>query len=179
MTVDNFIWIIIIVLAYGVSVLLKNVRAASKPGHEKIEKGRPEWKAKLDGYLSRLRQELEAAKQKDTQKGSGWERVLPPKDLSLKETRTMDRASPAVRQSGRETVPLKRPEPIRKEISPGTMGQILENTPSMILHPSVSGKKFPAKDPAYGIQNLRRAVVWSEILAPPLALRDKYQGFWR
>ena len=36
-----------------------------------------------------------------------------------------------------------------------------------------SGKKRPPGHLPYGIQDLRRAVIWAEILAPPLALRDR------
>ena len=40
------------------------------------------------------------------------------------------------------------------------------------MKPVVDGKKIlPGLE--YGIQDLRKAVIWSEILAPPLALRDK------
>ena len=41
------------------------------------------------------------------------------------------------------------------------------------LEPADSGKEILSKDVVYGIQDLRKAVIWSEILAPPLALRDE------
>ena len=42
-----------------------------------------------------------------------------------------------------------------------------------IKKPGVSTKRSFSKDMSYGIKDLRKAVIWSEILAPPLALRDK------
>ena len=41
------------------------------------------------------------------------------------------------------------------------------------IEPAVSGKEILTKDMGFGIQGLRKAVIWSEILAPPLALRDE------
>jgi len=41
------------------------------------------------------------------------------------------------------------------------------------MEPDVYGKESLPENLEYGIQDLRKAVIWSEILATPLALRDK------
>ncbi|UCH22094.1 MAG: hypothetical protein JSU83_02250 [Deltaproteobacteria bacterium] len=159
MKFEHLIWIIIF-LVWVVSVILKRVRAASKTGEKGIAKRRPEWKEKLDNFLSKAQQELKAAKQEDSRKESDWEKVLPREDHGL--------------------------EPIRKEISPKRMEQVLlekTSSPRMkpapvkavaeSIEPAVSGKEILPKGLEYGIQDLRKAVIWSEILAPPLALRDE------
>ena len=158
MKFEHLIWIIIF-LVYVVTVILKKVYAASKTGDQGIAKRRPEWREKLDKFLSQARQELEIAKQEDSNKETGWEKVLPPKEDDL--------------------------ETIREEISPQRTRQVLEKTPSPdikpalvkadaeSIEPGVSGKEILPKDLEFGIQDLRKAVIWSEILAPPLALRDE------
>ena len=58
--------------------------------------------------------------------------------------------------------------PPSPEIKPAPVEVVAET-----LLPAASGKTMRPKDLDYGIQDLRKAVVWSEILAPPLALRDE------
>ncbi|MFC1820208.1 hypothetical protein ACFLZG_03865 [Thermodesulfobacteriota bacterium] len=125
-----------------------------------MAKRHPEWREKLDKFLSQVRQELEITKQEDSNKETGWEKVLPLEEDDM--------------------------ETIREGIPPQRMGQILEKTPSPeikpalvkadaeSIEPAVSGKEIRPKDLEVGIQDLRKAVIWSEILAPPLALRNEY-----
>jgi len=144
------IWIIII-LVYIASFILKRMRAASKTVEKGIAKGPPEWKVKLDKYLAQTRQEQEIAKQEDSGEETGWAQVLPKEDdmpaLAMEETGAMAISPAPARKVTRERVVPGDLKPARKKISP--------------------------KGLTYGIQDLRRAVIWSEILAPPLALRDK------
>ena len=158
MKFEHLIWIIIF-LVYVVTVILKRVYAASKTGDQGIAKRRPEWREKLDKFLSQARQELEIAKQEDSNKETGWEKVSPREEDDL--------------------------ETIREEIPHQRTGQALGKTPSPeikpalvkadaeSIEPAVSGKEILPKDLEFGIQDLRKAVIWSEILAPPLALRDE------
>jgi hypothetical protein len=158
MKFEHLIWIII-PLIYVVTVILKKVYAASKTGDQGIAKRRPERREKLDKFLSQARQEQEIAKQEDSNKETGWEEILPQED--------------------------DEPEPVRKEISPERTEQVLEKTPlrkikpapvkavAESIDPGVSGEAILQRDLAYGVQDLRKAVIWSEILAPPLALRDE------
>ena len=146
MKFEHLIWIIIF-LVYVVTVVLKRVYAASKTGDQGIAKRRPEWREKLDKFLSQARQELEIAKQEDSNEETGWEKVSPREEDDL--------------------------ETIREEIRPQRTGQVLDKTPSPEIKRAVSGKEILSKDLEFGIQDLRKAVIWSEILAPPLALRDE------
>ena len=134
---------IIIFLVFVVSAIIKKVRAASKTSEKGIAKRPSEWKEKLNKFMSQVQQ---MAGEGDT-----------PEDLG----------------------------PIRKEISSERIEQAIEKPPlpkikpalvkadAESVDPAVSGKEIPPKDLEFGIQNLRKAVIWSEILAPPLALRDK------
>ena len=170
MDFESLIWIIIF-LVYVASVIIKKVSAASKTGEERPAKKRPEWKEKLSKFMSQVKQEIEATKQEDLKKESGWERFLPREDDEL--------------ELAMEDVTLEDLEPIRKETPPERVVQVLKKTPSPkikpapvkvvaeSIEPAVSEKEIRPKGLAYGVQDLRRAVIWSEILAPPLALRDE------
>jgi len=142
MKFEHLIWIIIF-LVFVVSVIIKKVRAASKTSEKGIAKRLPEWKEKLNKFMSQVQQ---MAREGDTLEDLG---------------------------------------PIRKEISAERIEQAVEKPPlpkikpalvkadAESIEPAVSGKEILPKDLEFGIQNLRKAVIWSEILAPPLALRDK------
>ncbi len=142
MKFEHLIWIIIF-LVFVMSVILKKVRAAPKTSEKGIAKRLPEWKEKLNKFMSQVQQ---MAREGDTLEDLG---------------------------------------PIRKEISSERIEQAIEKPPlpkikpalvkadAESIEPAVSGKEILPKDLEFGIQDLRKAVIWSEILAPPLALRDK------
>ncbi len=142
MKFEHLIWIIIF-LVFVVSVILKKVRAAPKTSEKGIAKRLPEWKEKLNKFMSQVQQ---MAREGDTLEDLG---------------------------------------PIRKEISSERIEQAIEKPPlpkikpalvkadAESIEPAVSGKEILPKDLEFGIQDLRKAVIWSEILAPPLALRDE------
>jgi hypothetical protein len=142
MKFEHLIWITIF-LVFVVSVIIKKVRAASKTSEKGIAKRLPEWKEKLNKFMSQ------------------------------------------VQQMAGEGEPLEDLGPIRKEISSERIEQAIEKPPLLkikpalvkadaeSIEPAVSGKEILPKDLEFGIQDLRKAVIWSEILAPPLALRDK------
>ena len=142
MKIEQLIWITIF-LVFVVSVIIKKVRAASKTSEKGIAKRLPEWKEKLNKFMSQ------------------------------------------VQQMAGEGEPLEDLGPIRKEISSERIERAIEKPPlpkrkpalmkadAESLEPAVSGKEILPKDLEFGVQDLRKAVIWSEILAPPLALRDK------
>jgi hypothetical protein len=134
---------IVILLVFVMFVILKKVRAAPKTSEKGIAKRLPEWKEKLNKFRSQVQQ---MAREGDTLEDLG---------------------------------------PIRQEISSKRIEQAIEKPPlpkikpalvkadAESIEPAVSGKEILPKDLEFGIQDLRKAVIWSEILAPPLALRDK------
>ena len=145
---ENVIWIIIF-LFYVVSVILKKVRAASKPGNQGVAKKPPEWREKLNKLFAQIQQQ--AAREEETFE-----------DLELaREEVPFDTIEPVIEKS-----PLPKRKPLVPERKPSVVADAKR------LKPAVSVKKSQPKDLAFGIQDLRKAVIWSEILAPPLALRD-------
>lgn len=150
MKFEHLIWIVIF-LIYVVSAVIKKKRATSKPGGQAVAKKLPEWREKLNKFLAQMQQQA----------------------------------------AGKEDL-LSDPGPLRDEISFEEFEQVIEKPPVPKTKPSmiktkpavkraqaeapglpVSEKKIRPDYMAFGRQDLRKAVIWSEILAPPLALRDK------
>jgi len=155
MEFEKLIWIIILV--YVVFIILKKTRAASKFEEKGVGKNHPGWKGKLDQFLSRIKAEIEAANPKGSNEETGWEKFLPQEE----DVKTVRGESPPKRIE-----PVIEKKPVLK-VKPAPGGTVSENK-----KPVVDGKKIlPGLE--YGIRDLRKAVVWSEILAPPLALRDE------
>ena len=134
---------IVIFLFYVVSVIIKKGRAASKTSEKGVAKNLPEWKEKLKKFLSQVQQ---VSREEDVLEdpGSLWEEI------------------------SSETIELAIEKASLPKIKPHRVKADAES-----LEPAVSGKEILPKDLAYGIHDLRKAVIWSEILAPPLALRDE------
>ena len=142
MKFEHLIWIIIF-LVFVVSVISKKVRAAPKTSEKGIAKRLPEWKEKLNKFMSQVQQ---MDREGDTLEGQGQRR----KEISS------ERIEQAI-----EKPPLPK------------IKSALVKADAESIEPAVSGKEILPKDLEFGIQDLRKAVIWSEILAPPLALRDK------
>ena len=134
---------IVICLFYVVSVIIKKGRATSNTGEKEVAKKPPAWIEKLNKFVSQVQQ---TDRQED---------VFEDPESSREENYT-------------ETIELVIDEPPLPKIKPRRVKADTEG-----LAPADSGKEILSKDMVYGIQDLRKAVIWSEILAPPLALRDK------
>jgi len=134
---------IVIFLVYVVSIILKKRRAASQAGEKEIDKKRPGWKEKLDQFMSQVQQ---MATQEDALEDLG----------QIRQEIADERIIEAV-----EEPPLPEPEPVRVKAREER------------IKPPVSEKRTRPYDLEFGIQDLRKAVIWSEILAPPLALRKR------
>lgn len=132
---------IIIFIVFVGFTIFKKMRTASKAGEKGNFKLRTDWKVRFNKFMPHVQQ---MAGEEDTLKDQGQRR----KEISA------ERIESAVEKS---------PLPEKK---PALLKTVAERT-----EPTVSGKAILPKDLDSGIQDLRKAVIWSEILAPPLALR--------
>ena len=142
MKFENLIWIIIF-LVYVVWLIIKKVRAAPKTSGQGVAKKLPEWKEKLNKFMSQVQQ---MAAEGDTLEDLG----------PIREEISSERIAQAIEK------------PSLAKIKPALVKADAER-----MEPAVSGKEILPIDLEFGIPDLRKAVIWSEILAPPLALRDK------
>jgi len=141
MKFENLIWVVIF-MVYVAAIIFKKMRAASKTGEKEIDKKRPEWKAKLDQFMSQVQQ---MSRQENALEDLG----------QIRKEIADERIEEAV-----EEPPLPEPKPV------------LVKARAERIETAVSGKEMLSYDLKFGIQDLRKAVIWSEILAPPLALRN-------
>ncbi len=142
MKFEHHIWIIIF-LVFVVSVIIKKVRAASKTSEKGSAKRLPEWKEKLNKFMSQVQQ-------------------------IAREGDTLEDLGPIRKENFSERIEQAREKPPLPKIKPALVKAGADG-----LEAAVSGKEILPKDLEFGVQDLRKAVIWSEILAPPLALRDK------
>lgn len=159
MKAENLIWVLIF-LVYIVSVIIKKARAGSKDGKAGATQSRSGWRAKLDKYLSRIKQEMEASKKEGPGAETVWEELMQSEEDALEPAR--EKASPVATKSVIEKATSPKTNPVIKKVA-------AESTV-----PTAYAKEAQPNYLSYGIQDLRKAVVWSEILAPPLALRENH-----
>jgi hypothetical protein len=139
----EFLIWIIIFIIFVGFSVFKRMRSALKAGENKSDKQESGWKERVDQFLSQV-QRVTGEKDLLVDQEQGW------KDIS---SNTID---PAVE---------KRPLPEQKPAIPKAFAERTD--------PPISGSDISPIYLDIGIQDLRKAVIWSEILAPPLALRDK------
>jgi hypothetical protein len=134
---------IIIFLAFVGFTIIKRLRTTSKEGKNKFIKQRSDWKVRFNKFISQVRQ---MAGDEDKLKYRGQRR----KDIFA------ERIDKAVEK------------PLISEQKPDVPKSIAERIEATISEKAVLPIYFDS-----GTPELRKAVIWSEILAPPLALRDK------
>jgi len=133
----------LIFLVYIIYAILKKLRAASKTGKEAAKKKAPGLKEKLEQIMTQLQQT------------SGEEDTL--EDLEIVQQEIAQQPMP----EAVEKPPPPKPKPV------------VRKTHTQTPKPAVSPEERPIYDLEPGIRELRKAVVWSEILGPPVALRRK------
>jgi hypothetical protein len=84
----------------------------------------------------------------------------------------MDVSPKPSRRIVREDAAFQDVEPTRQEVIAQRKAQPVKTAPAFKPKPPAVKDVVEKKELAYGIRDLRKAVIWSEILAPPLALRD-------
>jgi len=172
---DTLIWIVVFVI-WAISSIWKKLKTAPKTNGAPPKK-RPGWKEKLDQVLSQVQKELEASKRQDAREGTGWERVLPrgagETETGAEEFYTSDArvSEPADEIDFEDELVLEEVRPVERLVS------IPEERPVRIkpvVDPSIPvafKKKVRIALAETSAQDLQKAFVWAEILAPPLALR--------
>ncbi len=172
---DNLIPIIF-VLIFVASQIFKSMASQKKGPSAKKKGGKPGLKDLLTDIASQIKKEIEAAnappqpQPHQQPQPSGWEKVMPPKPEKVSEPKPGPTPKLAKVSHKKRAVkaPLILPEEKVKE-------RILPEKKVPVKQPPSEKRSFPATLD-YTTEGLRRAVVWSEILAPPLALRDNMES---
>ena len=163
--------IIFLVIIWQIRTILKKVsEAATKSGTDKPVGKSPGWQDRLRDMADKIRTEVEAAQQREREKAA------PPIPAPAKPSGPRQEQAPAAsrKTAQRPTAMPSRvaapPAPEADEWekprvdSPGATDAVCAPSRKMRQHQHAC---------AYRMPNLKKAVVWSEIIAPPLALRDE------
>ena len=137
---------IVIFIAFVGFSIFRRLRAILKAGENRSKKQDSGWKMRLEKFMSQVHQM------------TGQEDLLKDQDHRWKDL------SPNTIEPPVEKPPL----PEQKPAIPKAFAERTE--------PAVSGNDTSPINLDFGIQDLRKAVILSEILAPPLALRNKRQS---
>ncbi len=175
MDFENIIPVIIFII-FVVSQVFK-VLTAKKPGPAAQKKAKkPGLKDLFGDIASQIKQEIEAANTRaeaesrpqppPPSRPSGWDQLMPQKSESSPEHTPKTPPVKPVRVVQKEKRAKKQP-PISES---KTIDTKRKEKPAP-AQPTVTQKSLPKKHSGSVHQNLRNAIIWSEILAPPLALR--------
>ena len=157
--------IIFLVIIWQIRTILKKVsEAATKSGTEKPMGKSPGWQDRLRDMADKIRTEVEAAQQREREKAAP---PLPAKPSGLKQEQIP--AGPQKNTSRPTAIPPRvSPQPEASD-KPHTAPP---GTPEGVCDQSKKMRRQRHTCP-YRMHDLKKAMVWSEIIAPPLALRDE------
>ena len=169
MNIDNLIALIIVLI-----VIASQLRKLAKSGRNPGQKKRSGLKEQLGEMWTRLQRDLEAAKT-EAAPPSGWEQFTPQPSEQLEDLDF-------------EEVPTEPPHPQPAASEKALMSDAAEPTslPNATAGAAAPGIKTPlppggvpstaAWTSAFNSADLERAVIWSEIIGPPLALRNREEA---
>jgi hypothetical protein len=167
---ENIVTLIVIIIAV-LSIFSKlKVKQKTQPGGA--------WITKLRVFLTDIQRKIEQQSKDHTAGASGWDRLLDSGETFRSPSDTDEEAPDDQVLVEVET------QPATKRMSPEASVRIQQNSPSdttqlvpaaqrrKALHAGKPSHTFMAVDRS----DLRKAVIWSEILGPPMALRDQHKG---
>lgn len=161
-----FLFVVIIVA----TVLRKVAGKASRDGSGKI----PAWKQKLDQAFAEIRKEMETRTTASPEKGTVWRELMG--EAPETETEAFEDL---------DLGPLPEPETVPRRSRMETVGTLsTERADSRKERLKVREAAVPTrlrrrrKRFSARRTSMQEAVVWSEILAPPLALREEAEHRW-
>lgn len=162
---------ILALLIIGLSVRKQFKKAAEA---EKAGEEAPPWKKKLNDALGQIRKEMDARSSQSGQGGAfDWERLVSGEAVETEPVEVALEPEEPVRPDSavREAAPA--PSPSEKPATPMAVSRPaadVAETPRTGAPPAAS---HGAATHASRLEELRKAVVWSEILAKPVALRGR------
>jgi hypothetical protein len=157
MDFEYLIWFLIFLVYIGLFIL-KRMRSKSKSKSSGgVQFG---WKKKLDDFLARAKKEMNENRQGGATTETVWDRFL---SEEYDESEPVEDEEPPVTI---EPVTERRAEPIIKPdpVAVGKRKRATVDSPT-----SIPLKK---EEPSRRSVDLKKAVVWAEILGPPVALKE-------
>lgn len=149
MSFESILFFIIILVIFFSTIRKKLVSVKTDDSKKPVS-----WIGAIGEILSRISKEMESAKTKTSAEDTGWDRIMP----TPPEPRARDLEK---KKKVKTSQPLLQKEEVEESALPKEKKRV------------VSEKCTPCCISDSSVRELRKAIIWSEILAPPLALRDE------
>ncbi len=166
---------IVIVVAIIVSKLLSKKKVTAESAPKNKESLARKLQKKLDEYSESQMENRSPAPEYEESRSDLW--AEQDEEDETEEEREEEEKEEETEVAERETERIVAPETIKQAVEQEK--PLPETEPAAdISHPRVQTTPLEKTRPSYLLsekshQDLRQAIVWSEILAPPLALRDE------
>lgn len=170
---DNIITFIFIIIA--VLSVLSKIQSKTKAGAKSANTGG--WMTRLNAYLTDLQNKIEQQASGTSANSSGWDELTDnaetadaPYDAdeySLEDL-VLEKEQPQPRLAVKKEPPA--PSPVSAPARPSDRAIA---TPEPSPQPALQACKKMGSILARNRQDLRKAIIWSEILGPPVALKDQ------
>lgn len=172
---DNIITLIVIFIVLG--SMIRKLKARQKAKQGATSKG-ANWITKLNAFLADIQRQIEQQSKGRTSGASGWDHLLdggepyrsqPDADEAALDDRVFEEAQ-------------TQPHPKKMPPAAPVRAQAIRSDKTRVVVPGVTRRKaVHAGQPSCGPMavsraGLRKAVIWAEILGPPVALRDQRGG---
>lgn len=171
---DNLITLIVIVIA--ILSFFRKFKAKQKKPSISSAPGSA-WLSQLKAFLNDIQKQIERQSRDRSPAGSGWDRLL---DSAGTDSSSSDTDETVLEDQ--LLADAKRQAPPRK-VAPAATDRVPPTRLDRTRLPAATALKMdlPAGKPsntimAAGRADLRKAVIWSEILGPPIALRNQSSG---
>ena len=171
---DNLITLIFIIIA--VLSLLGKIQPKKKTKTESSSTGG--WVERLNTYLTDLQNKMEQQANSDNSNASGWDELMDeadedddlydPDEYSLEDL-VLEEETPQPRLSVKKEPAA--PSPVSAPARPSDQATATPPAPSP--QPTLRASHTMGAILAKNRQDLRKAIIWSEILGPPVALKDQ------
>ncbi len=172
---ENIITLIVIIIMI-VSTISK-IKAKNKTKKGGKPPGSGGWMEKLNAFLANIEQNAQQQSKKSTTGISEWKKLMQGvKAVSLQTDPHEDSLDDLILEE--DELPAHATEkpivqPVKDQVRRSHKKKIPPDAP---LEPALRTQKSRRSMMAINRANLRRAIIWSEILGPPVALRDQSSG---
>lgn len=183
-----FLLVVIIIIIANIVSMQKKLKKSAPPGKPRKASG---WKQNLKDLLAEMQREMQAPSGRGENRSpagrrpSGWEDLMPAGEAAEEmpeeagpgpEPRVRQHPEPARPTRGRTLIESRSRQGWTPEARIGKTERRAPVPP--LAPPAATGRRRRRRRLPVSRKELRRAVVWYEILGPPMSLRDPEREMW-
>jgi hypothetical protein len=180
----DFLFLIVFILIIAANIA-KQLKKTPKPTGRQAAPVKTGWRKALDDVLKEIREQMEKGVEpvagKPTRGRLSWEDIILPesenKEFPVKETEPQKtvKARPMPTPIDADVVEMRTLAPEKKTSAMRMEEILLKKTRSGVMSTAAGQPDMgmmPEPEGRWSVEDLRNAMIWHEILAPPLGLRD-------